>query len=80
MADKHGFRATVSTNEPGTAPKDPADVKMIAKEPPTHSVYAAPAYLRPSYASYGPSKSDYSRPDYRMDSYHSSPYGPRRHY
>jgi len=30
VADKHGFRAKVRTNEPGTAPKDPADVKMDA--------------------------------------------------
>jgi len=28
VADKHGFRAHVKTNEPGTAPKDPAAVKM----------------------------------------------------
>ncbi|XP_053214707.1 cuticle protein 16.8-like [Panonychus citri] len=82
VADKHGFRATVSTNEPGTAPKDPADVKMIVKEsPPSHSVYAAPAYLRPSYApAYDhPKPSGYSsRPEY--GNYHASPYGPRRHY
>lgn len=30
VADKHGFRAHVKTNEPGTAPKDPAAVKMDA--------------------------------------------------
>ncbi|GIY08673.1 hypothetical protein CEXT_321931, partial [Caerostris extrusa] len=28
VADHHGFRANVRTNEPGTAPQDPADVKM----------------------------------------------------
>lgn len=67
----------MTTNEPGTAPADPADVKMYAKEPVTVStpeyhhpvpstpppppppptpaaVYAAPAYLSPSYTpSYG---------------------------
>lgn len=30
VADKHGFRAHVRTNEPGTAPKDPASVKFDA--------------------------------------------------
>ncbi|KAI1307710.1 Cuticle protein 16.8 [Halotydeus destructor] len=28
VADKGGFRAHIKTNEPGTAPKDPAAVKM----------------------------------------------------
>ncbi|GIY40615.1 cuticle protein 16.8 [Caerostris extrusa] len=28
VADHHGFRATVKTNEPGTANQDPADVKV----------------------------------------------------
>ncbi|XP_015788620.1 uncharacterized protein LOC107365602 isoform X2 [Tetranychus urticae] len=28
IADKWGFRANIKTNEPGTAPKDPAAVKM----------------------------------------------------
>lgn len=28
IADKYGFRAHIKTNEPGTAPKDPAAVKM----------------------------------------------------
>ncbi|GFY45405.1 cuticle protein 16.8 [Trichonephila inaurata madagascariensis] len=28
VADHHGFRATVKTNEPGTANQDPADVKL----------------------------------------------------
>lgn len=34
VADKHGFRAHVRTNEPGTAPKDPAAVKMDANPHP----------------------------------------------
>ncbi|GIY38761.1 hypothetical protein CEXT_272381 [Caerostris extrusa] len=28
VADHHGFRATVKTNEPGTANQDPAHVKL----------------------------------------------------
>ena len=28
VADKHGFRAMIKTSEPGTAPKDPAYIKM----------------------------------------------------
>ena len=31
IADKDGFRAVIKTNEPGTAPKDPAYVKMNAQ-------------------------------------------------
>lgn len=31
MADQHGFRARIKTNEPGTAPKDPGDVKFEAQ-------------------------------------------------
>jgi len=34
VADKGGFRAHVKTNEPGTAPKDPASVKMDANPNP----------------------------------------------
>ncbi|CAG2170215.1 unnamed protein product [Oppiella nova] len=30
VADKYGFRARIKTNEPGTAPKDPGDVKFEA--------------------------------------------------
>ncbi|OQR66166.1 hypothetical protein BIW11_14337 [Tropilaelaps mercedesae] len=33
VADKHGFRATVITNEPGTAKQNPAHVKMLANPP-----------------------------------------------
>ena len=31
MADQNGFRARIKTNEPGTAPKDPGDVKFEAQ-------------------------------------------------
>jgi len=30
VADGHGFRAVVKTNEPGTEPKNPADVEMLS--------------------------------------------------
>lgn len=33
IADKNGFRANVKTNEPGTAPKDPASVKLESISP-----------------------------------------------
>jgi hypothetical protein len=49
VADKDGFRATVSTNEPGTANADPADVKIHSKESPA-VVVPAPAYHAASYA------------------------------
>ncbi|XP_013791577.1 cuticle protein 16.8-like [Limulus polyphemus] len=34
VADEGGFRASVSTNEPGTANQNPADVEVSAQEPP----------------------------------------------
>lgn len=42
VADKHGFRAHIKTNEPGTAPKDPAAVHMDAHpvpNPPSHKYH-----------------------------------------
>lgn len=54
VADEHGFRATIKTNEPGTANESPADVELHAYEPPSNyyagnkDSYAAPA--KPSYA------------------------------
>jgi len=49
IADEGGFRATITTNEPGTSNADPADVKLYAKEAPA-TVHAAAAYGAPSYA------------------------------
>lgn len=36
VADENGFRATVKTNEPGTANESPADVELSAEEPPAN--------------------------------------------
>ncbi|UYV79158.1 hypothetical protein LAZ67_17001285 [Cordylochernes scorpioides] len=47
VADAHGFRAYVTTNEPGTAPQNPADVKLYAKPV---VVYHKPAYHKPEPA------------------------------
>ncbi|GFR05423.1 adult-specific rigid cuticular protein 15.5 [Trichonephila clavata] len=47
VADHHGFRASVKTNEPGTENQSPADVELHAQ--PQHGGYAAP---RPSYGHY----------------------------
>ncbi|RWS26422.1 cuticle protein 16.8-like protein, partial [Leptotrombidium deliense] len=52
IADDYGFRASISTNEPGTTSADPADVKMVAKEP-AAQVHPAPAYHAPTYVAYG---------------------------
>lgn len=46
VADKHGFRAIIKTNEPGTAPKDPAYVKMHSN--PVHVEYK-PEYKSKEY-------------------------------
>ena len=53
VADENGYRATITTNEPGTANANPADVKIYAKEPPA-SVYASAGtgvYPAAAYAS-----------------------------
>ncbi|UYV67526.1 hypothetical protein LAZ67_5001117 [Cordylochernes scorpioides] len=58
VADGHGFRAYVSTNEPGTSSQDPADVKMYAKP----MVYNKPiTYYKPDSAYYKP---QYYKPQY----------------
>jgi hypothetical protein len=44
IADAAGFRATVKTNEPGTANANPADVQVSADEPPAAVVAA---YINP---------------------------------
>lgn len=53
IADKNGFRANVRTNEPGTAPKDPASVRLDALpapyQPSTEFVTRAEAKQRFSY-------------------------------
>jgi len=61
IADDYGFRATIKTNEPGTASQSPADVSLYANPVQTvhkvathHApVYAAPAYSAPK-AVYAP--------------------------
>jgi len=55
VADEHGFRATVKTNEPGTANQNPADVYIHSSAAP-HD-YAPAPYKAQSYgiASYAPS-------------------------
>jgi len=55
VADKHGFRATIKTNEPGTSDEDPADVH-IDSHASKHDYHSAPyksqSYSAPSYQSY----------------------------
>ncbi|KFM69817.1 Cuticle protein 16.8, partial [Stegodyphus mimosarum] len=46
VADKHGFRATVKTNEPGTANQDPAHVKVEADPQYSHQ-YEHSAHFEP---------------------------------
>ncbi|RWS16360.1 Cuticle protein 16.8-like protein, partial [Dinothrombium tinctorium] len=60
IADNHGFRASISTNEPGTSGADPADVKMQAKDAPA-KIYAAPAFVAPAYVAY---RAPYHGPGY----------------
>lgn len=63
VADEHGFRATIKTNEPGTANESPADVELHAYEPPSN-YYAGnkESYSAPSKSSYGQQQQSYSAP------------------
>lgn len=51
VADEYGFRATIKTNEPGTANESPADVDLHAYEPPSNY------YAGNTQSSYGSSSS-----------------------
>lgn len=66
VADEHGFRATIKTNEPGTANESPADVELHAYEPPSNyyagnsgSSYGSSSYGSSSAAMAAPAKSSY---------------------
>ncbi|XP_071041730.1 uncharacterized protein [Parasteatoda tepidariorum] len=48
VADGHGFRASVKTNEPGTDNQSPADVELHAQPAQVHQ----PAYSAPRYGHY----------------------------
>ncbi|XP_054160223.1 larval cuticle protein A3A-like [Oppia nitens] len=47
IADSAGYRATVKTNEPGTANANPADVQIAAEEPPSAVQQLVAAYSTP---------------------------------
>ncbi|CAG2117965.1 unnamed protein product [Medioppia subpectinata] len=47
VADAGGYRATVKTNEPGTANANPADVQINAEEPPSAVQQIVAAYSTP---------------------------------
>jgi len=68
VADKGGFRATIKTNEPGTANQNPADVYIASSAPQVEykgaggyggiglakaQSYAAPLLIAPAQLSYG---------------------------
>ncbi|UYV70698.1 hypothetical protein LAZ67_8000298 [Cordylochernes scorpioides] len=56
VADGQGYRAYVSSNEPGTAPQDPADVKMYVKPA---NYKPEPAYYKPQPSNYKPEPAYY---------------------
>lgn len=71
IADAHGFRASITSNEPGVAPKDSAGVSY------TNSLLTAPVIAAPAYApqySYDPI--DYSPADYSSSYVDSLSYNP----
>ncbi|GFS67575.1 adult-specific rigid cuticular protein 15.7 [Trichonephila clavipes] len=53
VADGHGFRATVKTNEPGTAASAPAAALIAGPVAPVVN-HVAPAALAPASLAYGP--------------------------
>ncbi|CAL1271483.1 unnamed protein product [Larinioides sclopetarius] len=65
VADEHGYRAEIKTNEPGTESQNPADVILHANpihvEEPRHYAAPAPAYSAP-------------RPHYQAPSYAAPAY------
>ncbi|GFY76982.1 cuticle protein 16.8 [Trichonephila inaurata madagascariensis] len=61
VADEHGYRAEIKTNEPGTESQNPADVVLhanpiVVDEPKAYSAprphYQAPHYAAPAYPHY----------------------------
>lgn len=56
VADENGFRATIKTNEPGTANESPASVDLHAYEPPSNY------YAGKESTSYTTPKSSYAAP------------------
>ncbi|XP_042910633.1 cuticle protein 10.9-like [Parasteatoda tepidariorum] len=74
VADHHGFRAQVKTNEPGTANQNPAAVGVHSAAPahvpaPVHPApaYAAPAHYAPVHA--GPHYAPSHHIPYRVPKY-----------
>jgi len=71
VADAHGFRATIGTNEPGTATSNVGDATylssapIITAEPARHVLAAAPAYHAPAVL---------AAPAYHADAYHGDAY------
>ncbi|GIY32524.1 uncharacterized protein CDAR_108561 [Caerostris darwini] len=73
VADEHGYRAEIKTNEPGTESQNPADVVLHAnpiavEQPKAYSApkpeYRAPQYAAPQYAAPQYSAPQYSAPHY----------------
>jgi len=67
VADDYGFRATIKTNEPGTANQDPASVQLQSSAPPVQyapAPYKAPSYSAPTYVEpvYSAPRAVYSAP------------------
>lgn len=80
VADEHGFRATIKTNEPGTANESPADVELHAYEPPSN-YYAGNKDSYQSAGAYSAKQaSSYSAPASQQSSYAAGPAAATRSY
>ena len=77
VADKHGFRASIKTNEPGTASQNPADVYMNANPVQAHyepqsqykAASAPPKVYKAPASGYAAPKADYPASLYSVPSY-----------
>ncbi|KAG8179819.1 hypothetical protein JTE90_025986 [Oedothorax gibbosus] len=65
VADEHGYRAQIKTNEPGTEAQNPADVELDAKP----IIVDEPKYAAPQYSA--------PRPQYHQAPHYAAPAYPR---
>ena len=83
IADGHGFRATISTNEPGTAPSYPAAAlfntpviaPLAASKLVTSAAYVAPSYIHESAVPLNGHVAAVTHPGYKHAGYGVGGYG-----
>ncbi|GFY76983.1 cuticle protein 10.9 [Trichonephila inaurata madagascariensis] len=74
VADEHGYRAEIKTNEPGTESQNPADVILHAEPIVIEEPKAAPAYSAPEPHYHAPHYPQYQAPQYQAPQYQAPQY------